>query len=55
MQHVQAYIAPQLFGGDEGFTPVRGIGVDTPDQAWILKDRKLTSLGEDILMEADVL
>lgn len=55
VQHVQAYIAPKLFGGDQGFTPVRGIGVDTPDQAWILKDRKLTSLGEDILMEADVL
>ena len=55
VQHVQAYIAPKLFGGDEGFTPVRGIGVDDPARAWLLKNRKIISLGEDILIEADVL
>lgn len=55
VQHVQAYIAPKLFGGDQGFTPVRGIGVDDPAQAWILTNRKITSFGEDILIEADVL
>ena len=55
VQHVQAYIAPKLFGGEEGFTPVRGIGVDDPAQAWILTNRKVTSLGEDLLMEADVI
>lgn len=55
VQHVQAYIAPKLFGGDEGFTPVRGIGVDDPAQAWILTNRKITSFGEDILIEADIL
>ena len=55
VQHVQAYIAPKLFGGDEGFTPVRGIGVDDTAQAWILTNRKITSFGEDILIEADVL
>ena len=55
VQHVQAYIAPKLFGGDEGFTSVRGIGVDDPAQAWILTNRKITSFGEDILIEADIL
>lgn len=55
VQHVQAYIAPKLFGGEEGFTPVGGRGVDDPAQAWILTNRKVTSLGEDLLMEADVI
>jgi len=43
-----------LFGGDAGFTPVRGIGVDAPDQAWRLTDQKITSFGEDLLIEADI-
>ncbi len=34
---------------------MRGIGVDDPAQAWILTNRKVTSLGEDLLMEADVI
>ena len=55
VQLVQAYFAPKLFGGEEGFAPVRGIGVDDPAQAWILTNRKVTSLGEDLLMEADVI
>ena len=54
VQHVQAFIAPKLFGGDAGFTPVRGIGVDAPDQAWMLTDQKITSFGEDLLIEADI-
>ena len=54
VQHVQAFIAPKLFGGDAGFTPVRGIGVDAPDQAWRLTDQKITSFGEDLLIEADI-
>jgi len=51
---VQTYIAPKLFGGRAAPTPIAGLGVDHPDQAYILKNRKITILGEDILIESEV-
>jgi len=54
VQKVQTYIAPKLFGGASAPTPVAGLGVDHPDQAYLLKNSKTTILGEDILIESEV-
>ncbi|MGV8906915.1 MAG: bifunctional diaminohydroxyphosphoribosylaminopyrimidine deaminase/5-amino-6-(5-phosphoribosylamino)uracil reductase RibD [Acetobacterium sp.] len=52
---VQAYIAPKIFGGETAKTPVGGIGVNEVSKAFRLKKRKITILGDDILLEYDVL
>ena len=51
---VQTYIAPKLFGGASAPTPIAGLGVNHPEQAYMLKKRKITLLGEDILIESEV-
>ena len=50
---IQAYIAPKLFGGN-GKTPVGGQGVPFPAEAFMLEDRSITHIGEDILIEGRV-
>ena len=54
VNHVQAYIAPKIFGGSGRYTPVSGIGVEEPDKAYFLTNQKLQQIGEDILVEYDV-
>ena len=54
VQHVQAYIAPKFFGGSTGYSPVTGVGVDTPQQAWHAENVEVSRWGEDILVEADI-
>lgn len=49
-----AYVAPKLFGGAGAKTPVGGIGCDRPDQAVMLKNSKISRLGEDFLIESEV-
>jgi diaminohydroxyphosphoribosylaminopyrimidine deaminase/5-amino-6-(5-phosphoribosylamino)uracil reductase len=51
---VQAYIAPKLFGGG-GKTPVEGLGVDCPQEALLLSKPIITQLGDDILLESEVI
>lgn len=51
IQHIYAYVAPKLFGGSANYTPVGGIGIETPDDAWRCKFQKMTPLGEDLLLE----
>ncbi len=51
---VQAYIAPKLFGGVNGKTPVAGLGVPRPEDAFFLINSTVTHLGEDILIESEV-
>lgn len=51
---VKAYIAPKLFGGRDAKTPVAGMGVPSPDDAYILKDTEIRRIGEDILIEGRV-
>lgn len=51
---VQAYIAPKLFGGANGNTPVGGRGVPGPEEAFFLEKGVVTYLGEDILIESEV-
>lgn len=51
---IQTYIAPKLFGGATAPTPVAGAGVAHPNEAYLLKNQKITILGEDILIESEV-
>jgi len=52
---VQTYIAPKLFGGSSAPTPIAGVGVATPAQAYRLENQKITILAPDILIESEVL
>lgn len=54
VQKVQAYVAPKLLGGRTAKTPVEGTGVPTPDQAFLLRNSRITQLGEDFLIESEV-
>ena len=49
---IQAYIAPKLFGGN-GKTPVEGLGVDHPNDAFHLSQPTIMLVGEDILLESE--
>ncbi len=55
VQKIQAYIAPKVFGGVAAKSPIGGKGVAFPDQAYQLGRMKTTVLGEDILLESEVL
>ncbi len=50
---VQTYVAPKLFGGN-GQSPVAGVGIDHPDEALLLGRPVVTMVGEDILLESEV-
>jgi diaminohydroxyphosphoribosylaminopyrimidine deaminase/5-amino-6-(5-phosphoribosylamino)uracil reductase len=52
---VQAYIAPKLFGGIAAKSPVEGDGVENTEQAFRLSKPKIIQLGEDVLLESEVL
>lgn len=54
VQRVQAYIAPKLFGGEAGKSPVLGTGAALPEQAFRLKNAAVTPIGEDFLVEGEV-
>ena len=54
VQKVQAYVAPKLFGGAAAKSPVGGLGVETPARAVRLKNSTVTQIGEDYLIESEV-
>ena len=54
VDHVCAYIAPMLMGGRDAKTPIEGLGAEGPDSAARLINRKITQLGQDLLLEYDV-
>lgn len=54
VNHIQIYLAPKIFGGTGKYTPVSGIGVKEPDEAYLLINRKIGIFGEDILLDYDV-
>lgn len=54
VQRVCTYIAPKLFGGQDAKTPIEGQGVRTPAEAVYLKNSRITQLGEDFLIESEV-
>lgn len=52
---IQAYISPKIFGGSNAKTPVGGLGIENPGNAFFLKNSIVTSLDEDILIESQVI
>lgn len=54
VQRVQAYVAPKLFGGAAAKSPVGGKGVSLPEDAFRLTNSTVTRLGEDFLIESEV-
>lgn len=54
VNHVQAFIAPKIFAGVGAPSPLGGTGVETPDQAWTLSAITIERLGNDVLIEGDV-
>ena len=54
VNRVQAYIAPKIFGGAQAVSPVRGKGVEVPEQAFLCTKPSVEILGEDVLLECEV-
>lgn len=54
VKKVQTYIAPKIFGGDAAKSPVAGIGVNVPNDAFFLKNTTIEKIGEDFLLESEV-
>lgn len=52
---IQTYIAPKIFGGIDAKVPIAGVGVENPNEAFLLTNTKVTMLGEDILIESEVI
>lgn len=52
---IQVYIAPKIFGGERAKSPVGGEGVDIPDEAVLLKNSTVIKLGDDFLIESEVM
>lgn len=55
VDHVYSYIAPKIFGGKEALSPVEGLGVSIPSQAYMLENLETKLLDRDLLLEYDVL
>lgn len=55
VQRVQVYIAPKLFGGSAAKSPIGGLGVAEPTDAFRLSVPTVTRLGDDLLLESEVL
>lgn len=50
---VQTHIAPKFFGGDAK-SPIADLGIDEPNQAFLLSLRKIELSDEDIVIESEV-
>ena len=48
---LQVYIAPKMFGGATAKSPVEGVGIEAPSQAFQFSDRKIKIFGDDICLE----
>ena len=51
---VQAYIAPKLLGGAGAKSPIEGSGISKMSEAVMLKNTRVTQIGEDFLIESEV-
>ena len=54
VNEVYAYVAPKLFGGADAKSPVAGMGVDHPDDAYHLVNQRIQQVGEDILITGEL-
>lgn len=55
VQRLHIYLAPKIFGGVRAKSPVGGIGITLPQDALRLSAPEITALGDDLLLEYDVL
>ncbi|MCI5687719.1 MAG: bifunctional diaminohydroxyphosphoribosylaminopyrimidine deaminase/5-amino-6-(5-phosphoribosylamino)uracil reductase RibD [Emergencia sp.] len=55
VHRLQTYIAPKIFGGKSALSPVAGTGIEFPSQAVKLTSPRVTAIGEDLLIESEVL
>ena len=55
VQKLQIYIAPKLFGGQDAKTPIGGIGIPIVNDAIKLNKPTVTPMGDDILLEYEIL
>lgn len=53
--YLMVYIAPKLVGGAGAPGPVGGSGLFRMDEAWQMDELKVTPLGEDLLLEGNLL
>ena len=51
---VKAYIAPKIFGGKDARSPVAGMGVTSPGDAYFVEGTRTKRIGDDILLEGRV-
>lgn len=54
VHYVYSYLGAKIFGGSSAFTPVGGHGVDTPNDAFLIKNAKITSFDGDFLIEGNI-
>lgn len=52
---IQTYIAPKIFGGIQAKSPVSGLGVPSPNNAFKLTNTKIRQIGDDFLIESKVI
>ena len=45
------YIAPKILGGTQAKSPVGGLGIEDPSEAYLLKNGTCCTIGNDILLE----
>lgn len=55
VQKVQIYVAPKLFGGSRAPSPIGGQGVALPQQGMMLRNTRILPLGNDFLLESEVM
>lgn len=51
---VNAYIAPKIFGGRSALSPLGGIGIENPSEAFVLKNTHIMQLGCDYMIEGEI-
>jgi len=49
VNEVKAFVAPKIFGGSAK-SPVDGMGVNVPDEAYMMKLKDIEKMGDDILL-----
>lgn len=54
VNRIQTYIGPKIFGGQSAKGPIGGLGVPTVAQSFPLKVETVKKIGEDILIESEV-
>lgn len=54
VRKIRVFVAPKLFGGAMGKTPVEGIGVELPSEAVMLKLEGVKQTGADLMLTYDV-